>query len=109
MRHATEVLIPGFKKPILQRNAIPRPQGMALCIRRNFPASHKDNFRCRCHEVKVVKVVAKPINFAFCIYWNPHADASIFDCLLTSMTAVQDSDRKAAFLLEILMHTTGSG
>ena len=100
MRHVSEVLIPGFKKPVLlQRNAIPRAQGMAVYIRKDFPASRKPNFECRCHEVQVVKVCGKTNNFyIFSIYRNPDADDSIFDCLLTSMAAIQNSDRKAAFV-----------
>ena len=94
MRHVSEVLIPGFKKPVLlQRNAIPRAQGMAVYIRKDFPASRKPNFECRCHEVQVVKVCGKTNNFyIFSIYRNPDADDSIFDCLLTSMAAIQNSD-----------------
>ena len=100
MRHTSELLIPGFKKPILfKRNAIHRAQGMAAYIRKDFPASHKTNYECRCHEVQVFKVCGKTNNFyLFSIYRNPDADDSIFDCLFTSMAAIQESDRKAAFL-----------
>ena len=100
MGHVTEMLIPGFKKPILfQHNAIPRAQGMALYIRKDFPSFRKANFECRCHEVQVLKVSGKTNNFyLFSIYRNPDADDSIYDCLLTSMAAIQESDRKAAFV-----------
>ena len=93
MRHALEVLIPGFKKPILfKRNAIHRAQGMAAYVRKNFPASRKTNFECRCHEVQVLKVCGKTNNFyLFSIYRNPDADDSIFDCFLTSTAVVQES------------------
>ena len=41
MRHVSEVLIPGFKKPILlRRKAIHRAQGMAAYIRNDFSATH---------------------------------------------------------------------
>ena len=100
MRHVSELLIPGFKKPILfNRNTIHRAQGMAAYIRKDFPASRKANYECRCHEVQVFKVCGKTNNFyLFSVYRNPDADDSIFDCLLTSMAAIQESDRKAAFL-----------
>ena len=103
MRHASEVLIPGFKKPILfKRNAIHRAQGMAAYVRKDFPASHKTNYECRCHEVQVFKVCGKTNNFyLFSVYRNPDADDTIFDCLFTSMAAIQVSDRKAAFLFEM--------
>ena len=72
---------------------------MAAYIRKDFPASHKANYECRCHEVQVFKVCGKTNNFyLFSVYRNPDADDSIFDCLLTSMAAIQESDRKAAFL-----------
>ena len=32
------------------------------------------------------------------IYWNPDTDISIFDCLLSSKAAVQESDKKKLFL-----------
>ena len=100
MRHVSEVLIPSFKKPIfLRRNAIHRAQGMALYIRKDFSASRKANYECRCHEVQVLKVCGKTNNFyIFSVYRNPDADDSIYDCLLTSMAAIQESDRKAAFV-----------
>ena len=34
----------------------------------------------------------------FSVYRNPDANDSIFDCLLTSLAAIQESDNKAAFL-----------
>ena len=32
------------------------------------------------------------------VYRNPDADDGIFDCLLVSMTAIQENDRKASFV-----------
>ena len=100
MRHVSEILIPGFKKPILlKRNSIPRAQGMAAYIGKDFSASRKSNFECGCHEVQVLKVCGRTNNFyLFSVYRNPDMDDAIFDCLLTSMATIQEQDRKAAFL-----------
>ena len=100
MRHVSEILIPGFKKPILlKRKSIPRAQGMAAYIRNDFSASRKSNFECGCHEVQILKVCGRTHNFyLFSVYRNPDVDDAIFDCLLTSMANIQEQDRKAAFL-----------
>ena len=99
-RSPKELLIPGFKQPhLLKRNERQRGQGMAAYIRNGFPASRKANYECRCHEVLVLKVCGKHSNFyLFSVYRNPDSNDDIFDCLLSSMAAVQENDRKAAFL-----------
>ena len=51
------------------------------------------------NAVCVNAVCGKTINFyLFSAYQNPDADDNIFDCLLTSMAAILESDQKAAFL-----------
>ena len=94
MRHSSELLIPGFKKPmLLGRGAMHRAQGMAAYIRSDFSASHKVKYECRCHEVQVLKVCGKTNNFyLFSVYKNPKADDSLFDCLLGSLAAIQEDD-----------------
>ena len=100
MRHSSEVLIPGFKKPVLyKRDAIPRARGMAVYIRNKYPASHKSGYECGCHEIQVIKVSGRHNNFYVCsIYRNPDLDDSIFDCLLITMAKIQEDDRKASFV-----------
>ena len=62
-------------------------------------ASHKAIFECGCNEVRIIKVCGKHNNFyLFSVYWNPEADDGIFDCLLVSMAAIQENDRKASFV-----------
>ena len=80
MRHVSEILIPGFKKPILlRRNAIHRAQGLAAYIRNDFSASRKTNFECGCHEVQVLKVCGKTNNFyLFSIYHVPMMQMMLF-------------------------------
>ena len=100
LRHISELLMPGFKKPILlKRDSIPRALGMAIYVREGFSASRKHTAECGCHEVQVMKVCGKRQNFyLFSIYRNPTLDDSIFDCLLSSMATIQESDRKATFI-----------
>ena len=99
-RHVSEILIPGFKKPILlRRDAIPRARGMAVYIKDGFSASHKSCYECGCHEMQIVKVCGKYNNFYLCsIYRNPDLDDGIFDCLLITMATIQESDIKASFV-----------
>ena len=100
LRHTSELLMPGFKKPmLLKRNSIPRALGMAIYVREGFSASRNHSAECGCHEVQVMKVCTKRQNFyLFSIYRNPDLDDSIFDCLLSSMASIQESDRKATFI-----------
>ena len=99
-RHIAELSIPGFKRPILlKHNEINRAQGMAVYIRSGCSASHKASFECGCHETQIIKVCGKHNNFyLFSVYRNPDADDGIFDCLLVSMAAIQENDRKASFV-----------
>ena len=99
-RHISELAIPGFKRPVLfKRNEINRAQGMALYTRSGCSASHKATFESGCHEVQIIKVCGKHNNFyLFSVCRNPDADDGIFDCLLVSMAAIQENDRKASFV-----------
>ena len=98
-RHIAELSIPGFKRPILfKRNEINRAQGMAVYIRNGCSVSYKTTFECGCHEVQIVKVCGKHNFYFFSVYRNPDADDGIFDCLLVSMAAIQENDRKASFV-----------
>ena len=100
MRHSSEILIPGFNKPILfKRDEIPRARGMAVYIRKKFPASRKTSYECGCHEIQVIKVCGRYNNFYLCsVYRNPDLDDKIFDCLLITMAKIQEDDRKASFV-----------
>ena len=72
---------------------------MAVYIRSGCYASHKATFECGCHEVQIIKVCGKHNNFYwFSLYRNPDADDGIYDCLLVSMAAIQENDRKASFV-----------
>ena len=90
-RSPKELLIPNFKQPhLLYRRERERGQGMAAYIRKGFPATRKKSYECSCHEVLILKVCGKHSNFyIFSIYRNPDANDAIFDCLLISMTLIQ--------------------
>ena len=79
IRHVSELIIPGFRNPIiLRRDAFPRTRGMALYVRSDFLATHKIAFECKCHEMQVFKVSGKHNNFYICsLYRNPDLDDSI--------------------------------
>ena len=100
MRHLSELLVPGFKKPFLiKRQAIPRARGMALYVREGLSATHRPLFECGCHEMQVVKISGRLVNlYIFSCYRNPDLDDSIYDCLLDRMAAVQEADVKACFV-----------
>ena len=68
-KHPAEILIPGFKKPILLRSdATPRARGMALYIRNDFSATNQRTYECSCHEVQIVKVCGGHSNFYIFFY-----------------------------------------
>ena len=76
-RHSSELLMPGFKKPILlRRNAIPRAQGMCVYIHSTCTASRAKNFECGCHELITIKICSRFNNFyIFALYRNPNVHA----------------------------------
>ena len=99
-RHVSELLLPDFNKPtLLLRDARPRVRGLAAYIRSGFLATVRKDFICNCHEVQLIKVCSKSNNFyIFSLYRNPDLDDRIYDCLLTSMSNIQECDRKSCFV-----------
>ncbi|MEL6899152.1 MAG: hypothetical protein AAFP90_23870, partial [Planctomycetota bacterium] len=58
---------------------------------------------CKCpnvrHEIQLVKIGSRTHNFyVFNIYRSPTANDSIYDCLMTSMSHIQELDRKSCFV-----------
>ena len=101
LRHTSELLMPGFKKPILlRRNSIPRAQGLAIYIRSSFSATRTSGYECGCHETVIIKISSRYKNFyIFPSYRNPDLDDGIYECLLNSMALIQQADVKAAFIV----------
>ena len=99
-RHVSELRVPGFSKPLL-RLWVPGDgsRGMAVYIREGFPAYRQSCFECSCHEVMVVRVCSRLMNYYFIALYRVHnADDSIYDCLLYAMGQIQSRDSKAAFV-----------
>ena len=100
MRHVSEVLDPGFGRPVLLcRGKMPPARGMAAYIRDGYGAFRQPKFECGCCEMMIFRVCGVRQNiYVFSLYHNPHLDDWIFDCLLASMAAEQAEDVHAYFL-----------
>ena len=84
LRHLSELLVPGFGRPVLLcRGKLPRPRGMAAYIRDGYGAFRQLKFECGCCEMLVVRVCGLRQNYyVFSLYRNPDQDDRIYDCLL---------------------------
>ena len=99
-RHVSELLVPGLGRPVLLcRGRMPRARGMAAYVRDGYGAFLQPKFECGCSEMLVFRVCGVRQNlYVFSLYCNPDLDDRIFDCLLTSMAAVQAEDVRASVL-----------
>ena len=78
---------------------MPRAQRMAAYVRDGYGAFHQPKVECGCCEMLVFRVCGVRQNsYVFSVYRNPDLDDPIFNCLLTSMAAVQAVDVRASFL-----------
>ena len=100
MRHVSELLVPVFGRPVLLcRGRLPRARGMAAYARYGYGAFRQPRFERGFCEMLVFRVCGVRQNlYVFSLYRNPDLDDQIFDCLQTSMTAVQSEDVRASFL-----------
>ena len=100
LRHVSELLVPGFGRPVLLcRGKLPRAREMAAYVRDLYGAFRQLKFECVCCEMLVVRVCGLRQNFyLYSLYRNLDQDDRIYDCLLTSMAAVQAEDERASFL-----------
>ena len=72
---------------------MPRARGMAVYVRDGYGAFHQPKFECSCCEILVFRVCVERQNlYVFSLYPNHDLNDTIFDCLLTSMAAVQAED-----------------
>ena len=90
MRLVSEVLVPGFCRPVLLcRGKMPRARGKAAYVRDGYGAFRQPKFECGCCEMLVFRVCGVRRNlYVYSFYRNPDLDDRIFDCLLKSMAAV---------------------
>ena len=91
MRHVSEVVVPGFGRPVLLcRCMMHRARGMAAYVRDGYGAFRQPKFQCGCCEMLVFRVCGMRQNlYVNSLYRNPDLDDRIFDCLLASMASVQ--------------------
>ena len=84
MRHVSEVLVPGFGRPVfLCRGTMPRARGMAAYVRDGYGAFRQPKFECGCCKMLVFRVCGIRQNLYVCsLSRNPDIDDRIFDCLL---------------------------
>lgn len=99
-RHISELLMPGFNKPLLIRSdSLPRARGMSLYLRSGYNAQPLTKFLCHCHEIQLVKVSSKYHNhYIFSLYRNPDANNNLYDCLLNALALIQSVDVKSSFI-----------
>ena len=100
MRHMSELLVPGFGRHVLLCwGRMPLARGMAAYVRDGYGAFRQPKFECGCCEMLVFRVSGvRQTLYVYSLYRNPDLDDRIFDCLLTSMAAVQAEDVCASFL-----------
>ena len=78
---------------------MPRARGMAAYVRDGYGAFRQPKFECGCCEMLIFRVCGVRRNlYVFSLYRDPNLDERIFDCLQTSMAAVQAEDVRAIFL-----------
>ena len=96
MRHVSELLVPGFGRPVLLfRGRMPRARGVAAHVRDGYGAFRQSKFECGCCEMQVFRVRGAKQNLYM---FNLPSDDRIFDCLLTSTAVVQAEDVRTSFL-----------
>ena len=72
---------------------------MAAYVRDGYGPFNQLKFECGCCEMLVFRVCGARQNlYVFSLYLNPDLDDRIFDCLITSMAAVQAADVRVSFL-----------
>ena len=101
MRHVSELLIPGFGRPVLlSKGRIIGPEGWQHTHEMDMHGAFRQpKFECGCCEMLVFRVCGATQNlYVFSLYRNPDLDDRIFDCFLTSMSAVQAEDMRASLL-----------
>ena len=99
LQHISDLLIPGFKKPILLRcHASPSTRGMALYVREGYAASHRPLYECGCHETQAVIVCGQLQNFYVFDSYRSLIWSTIYDYLLSIIAAVQEANAKACYV-----------
>ena len=82
MHHVSEVLVPGFCRPVLLcQGNMARARGMAAYARDGYGAFRQPKFECACCDMLVFRVCGVRQNLSvYSLYRNPDLDDRIFDC-----------------------------
>ena len=62
-RHISELRVPGFGRPVLCRDGMPRARGMAAYVRDGYGAFRQSKFECGCCEKLAFRVCGARQNF----------------------------------------------
>ena len=100
MRQVSELLVPGFGRPVLLcRGKMPRARGIAAYVRDGFGTFRQPKFEYGCCEMLAFRVCCVRQNlYVYRLYRDHDLDDRIFYSLLASMAAVQAEDVRASFL-----------
>ena len=100
MRHVSELLVPGFGRPVLLcRGKMPLTRGMALYTYEMVLEHFSNPNLSGCCEMLVFRICdVRQKFYVYSLYRNPDLDDRIFYCLQASMAAVQAEDVRASFL-----------
>ena len=76
MRHMSELLVPGFGRPVvLCRGKMLRARRMAAYVRDGYGAFRQPKFEYGCWEIQVFMVCGVRQNlYVYCLYRNPDLD-----------------------------------
>ena len=99
-RHISELLVPGFGRPVLLcRAGMKRARGMGVYVRDGYGAFRQSKFECSCCEMLVFRVCgARQNSYVFSLYRYPDLDDRIFDCYYNSNGSRAGRDARASFL-----------
>ena len=79
MRHVSELLVPGFGRPVLCRGKMPRARWMTAFVRDSYGAFRRPKFECGCCEMLGFRVCGVRQNLCVAsLYRNPVLDYRIF-------------------------------
>ena len=99
MHQVSELLVPGFRRPVLLcRGKMPQAREMAALEREGYGAFREPKFVWFCEMLFFIICGVRQNHYLFSLCRNPDLDDRIFYCLLLSNGALQAEDVRASFL-----------
>ena len=104
MRHMSELLVPGFDRPVFMgQGRMSRARGMAAYVRYGYGAFRQRKFECGCCKMLFLGICGTRQNlYVYSLYSNSDLDNLILDCLLESMATVKAEDIVPLFYLWVI-------